>query len=289
MRPVPIGLLLLTAGLVALIAFELQGEADRARPVERGASAPTEIPDSPALPEPVLGPLSGMDQTAARPLFRRDRRPPPIAPVIEAPKMPEPAKPPKAVTAPVSEPAPVFRHALSAIVIADGEAFAYLRKADETDLARLRRGETIDGWRLEEVRPDSVVLTHGPTRTEVELRPPQPSAQPGLPAAARDGVRPPDRAPPPARAPASRPQNGGAAAGNVRPDSIDADPAPRSPRASRPGAAPRISGTRAAPLRADPWDEPLSPRAVPPAGSHAGEHGTGCAASRDSGWMPRRG
>ena len=240
MGPVSTGLLLVMAGLVALIAFELKGDADRNRQVGPGASAPTEILDPPALPDPALGPLSAMDQTAARPLFRRDRRPPPIAPAVKAPKTAKPAKAPEApkvAPTPVPEPAPVFRHALSAIVIADGEASAYLRKAGEAGLARLRRGETLDGWRLEEVRPDSVVLTHGPTRTEVELRPPEPSARPTPPVAVRHGSRPRGRAPPPAASPISRPRDGGVSAGNVRPDSVDPGPAPRSSR--RPARGPR--------------------------------------------------
>ena len=230
------GLLLVMAGLIAVIAFELKGDADRGRPA--GPGAPAEVPEPPALPDPAVGSLSEMQQTAARPLFRRDRRPPPIPPVIEAPKIPEPAKAPETpIAAPTPAPPPVFRHALSAIVIADGEAFAYLRKGGEAGLARLRRGETLDGWRVEEVRPDSVVLTHGPTRTEVELRPPEPSTGRGPPTAARHDPRPRGRAPPPGVSPKSGPRDGGASGRNVRPDSVDPGSAPRSPR--RPARGPR--------------------------------------------------
>lgn len=230
MVPLYTALLLVMAGLIALVTFELTGDAEHDRPVGPSPPRATEILDPPALPDLALGPLSGMDQTSARPLFRHDRRPPEIAPAVEAPRMRKAAKAPQVAPAPAPVSAPVFRHALSAIVIADGDAFAYLRKAGEAGLERLRPGETIDGWRLEEVRRDSVLLTHGPTRTELELRPAEPSVEPGSPVTTRRGSSPPGGALPPSAPQVSRPRNGDVSAGNVRPDSVEPGPEPPSSR-----------------------------------------------------------
>ena len=130
-----------------------------------------------------------MDQTAARPLFRRSRRPPEIVTVVETAPPPEAAPKAEPLKAPIeapketpkeapppAPPKPVFRHTLSAVAISKDEAFAYMRKTGEAGLARLRRGETLDDWRLVEIRPDAVVLEHGGERTEVQLRPSEASS-----------------------------------------------------------------------------------------------------------------
>ena len=257
MRIVSAALLLAMAGSIAVIAFELREGADPDRPASAKTAPSAKIAEPPALPELALGPLSGMDRTAARPLFRYDRRPPAIAPVVKAPKAPERAKAPKApkalkktkaakpLSAPVPEPVPRFRHTLSAIVIAEGEAFAYLRKAGEAGLARMRRGETLDGWQLEEVRPDAVVLTFGKTRTELELRPSEPSAGPGTPLStgpktppsAGRGLRLRGKDSPLAGPRKPGPRDGKVKAWKIRPNAAEAGSAPPSSR--RPKRGPR--------------------------------------------------
>ena len=172
-------LLLSTMGLIALIAFELNVPADhvpQAAPIAPKSAAG----DGPfTLPKIALGPLARMNQTTTRPLFLHDRRPPVIAPPPVVMQIPEAAP---IREDPIPQPVPQFRHLLSAVVMEGDDASAYLHKRGEVGLARLRKGETLEGWRLIEIRPDAVMLIHGEARTELELRPSEPSARAKVPA-----------------------------------------------------------------------------------------------------------
>ena len=179
----------MAVGLAVLILAELYLLADRDLPITPLAPAPVESAEPLAPSELALGSLSRLAQTTARPLFRQDRRPPPVdAPVeeevvVEAPEVPEvsevpdvpevPELPelPELPEAPIPQPKPELRYSLSAVVIAEHDAMAYLDAPGEPGLTMLRQGESIDGWRLMAIHPDAVVLDHGGHRAELKLRP----------------------------------------------------------------------------------------------------------------------
>lgn len=180
-------LLLVMAGLTALIAIELgAGAGNEGHNPPPPASPGTDLP--PVLPELAVTPLSNMDQTAARPLFSRSRRPPPPPPAEVREEKAAPAVP-SAPAKPPPEPKPEFHGELSATVISGDGASAYLSAPGEAALVRLRRGETLDGWRLVEVRPEAVVLEHGAHRIELRLRPLE--EMPGEPDETASGTRAP--------------------------------------------------------------------------------------------------
>lgn len=159
--------LLATAGLMAAaIAAQLIffGEG----PIPAGPAS-AQWKQLPVLPEPAVQSLALMEQTAARPLFRQNRRRPMIfAPVSDVPEMPGP---------PISQNVELL-HVLSAVVITNEQAVAYLTHPD-TGLVRVAQGGTVDGWTLAEVRPDAAILKRGEQRSKLELRPENPEADSG--------------------------------------------------------------------------------------------------------------
>ena len=152
-------LLLTMAGLGTVVGLELA--ANRDRDIEPIASSSSLVAELPPLPHLDLAALSALTETTRRPLFTVDRRPP----LTEAADDPADADDELAEvrTSPL-------RFSLSAVVIVDGQALAYLSEVGGGSLTRLRRGESIDGWRLDEIRPDAVVLQNGEQRTELLLR-----------------------------------------------------------------------------------------------------------------------
>ena len=146
--------------LLALVAAEL-----RFGTLTRDATQP--LPDSAApppleeLPAPGLPALGSLTHTVERPLFTAQRRPPPPDALDEAaPALGELALPSRAPSG----------YEVSAIVITEGDEIAYLRGPAGGVLKRLRIGEALDGWVLEEVRADGVVLLNGGRREELALR-----------------------------------------------------------------------------------------------------------------------
>lgn len=60
---------------------------------------------------------------------------------------------------------------LKGVVLANGTARASLRRNVDGDMEWVSRGNTIDGWTLESVRSDRVVLSRGEYRTTLHLYP----------------------------------------------------------------------------------------------------------------------
>ena len=154
---------------------------------------PDPLVEAPVVPAPVTtaiapefrieGGLDGMKSTVERPLFNASRRPAPPA-VAEGAK-------------------PTIQRGqflLTGTMITDQGAVAYLKEASGQGKARsVRKGETINGMLVAEVRPDRVKLTVGDESEDVELKVvkgPKTTVQPTTVAAA----------PAPAAAPAAQPQ-----------------------------------------------------------------------------------
>lgn len=160
-------LLLSLVVLSGLVAFELHyGVGARsAGPALGQGGAPVE-----AVPS-VLFALAERDrysETLERPLFMPNRQPPGDAPALSM-QAPRAARP------------NAKRYALSAIIIVDDERIALLTDTATGGLNRVREGESVAGWQVEEINEDSAVLSNGDTREELSLRifgaPPPPLPQ----------------------------------------------------------------------------------------------------------------
>ena len=99
---------------------------------------------------------------AARTLFNPTRRP------IEPP--------PDVKPVPVVKPS---QFSLVGVFISDGVRMALIRRSRASDYIRVEEGQVIDGWRIERIVPDRVVISKGGTREELVLRDqPPPRATP---------------------------------------------------------------------------------------------------------------
>ncbi len=148
--------------------------------------AASPIPIAPDRPEPAvllvadpgftMKPLVDFSEIAQRPLFIPSRRP--LPPDTESPR-PGPRK------------AERHRFTLKGVVIVGDERMAVLQRRRSRTVLRVVEGQQIDGWLVEAIMVDRVVLRQGETRDEVALRdifkaPPRAKARtvvPGTPTA----------------------------------------------------------------------------------------------------------
>ena len=101
-----------------------------------------------------VGPLSDYLAISDRPLFTHDRRP--FVIVAEA--------------APVAPAGPRAEFELTAVIITSATQIALLRSNLTPTVQRVMVTQTIDGWTLTEIAPESVVLTRGAEAVTVALR-----------------------------------------------------------------------------------------------------------------------
>lgn len=109
-----------------------------------------------------MPPKNTFNQLATRPPFSQTRRPPRAKPATK-PVVQKPPPPPPVKT--VAEPLIT----LVGILIKDEKSFAMVRKPGAADLLRLAKGATLDGWLVEGVLPDRLLLSHGDKLLELEL------------------------------------------------------------------------------------------------------------------------
>ena len=105
-------------------------------------------------------PLEALDEIVSRPLFNVSRRPI----VVETPK-PEVK-------------ATELNVMLSGIVIGQTQQIAHLRSATDKQTKALRVGDTIDGWQIQSIFPDRVVLQSGGRIETVYMQKPSEGAPP---------------------------------------------------------------------------------------------------------------
>jgi hypothetical protein len=177
-------LLLALVGLAALVAAELRfelGTGDGGKFVGRG-----DVPSMPSsMPPFTLADRETFSETLERPLFMPNRQVPEVAAA-------EPAAPVRETPTPQAN-----RYALSAIIIVDDERVALLTDTATGGASRVKEGESISGWQVEEIRAQSAVLTKGDTREELPLRtfgPPLPAPNTRGPAASAQPNAPNRRA-----------------------------------------------------------------------------------------------
>ena len=128
-----------------------------------GSAAPPPPPLSfAARPRRALPAVDAFSGIAARTLFNPTRRH---------------IKPPPEVK-PVSVVKP-SQFNLIGVLISDGVRMALIRRSRAGDYIRVEEGQEIDGWRIERIVPDRVVIRKGDTREELVLRDqPAPRATP---------------------------------------------------------------------------------------------------------------
>ena len=124
--------------------------------------------DEPGLSEMLLPPVSRDDYVSVieRPLFLPDRRPPPDEP-DEEPTEDE-------------VPADLDRLDLSAVLITPSLVSAWVRSPTENELMHLRIGMELEGWTVDDIQRDKLVLKRQGETHELTLRdyenPPPPIA-----------------------------------------------------------------------------------------------------------------
>lgn len=149
-------LLLTLAVLAALLAAELHFEvgAGSGRPFIGRGSAPAAASPAPLF---VLAARENFSETLTRPLFMPNREPPA-------------AESESALPAPRAARPNANRYALSAIIIVDDERIALLMDTATGSVSRVREGDSLAGWRVEEIHAGGAVLSNGDTREELSLR-----------------------------------------------------------------------------------------------------------------------
>lgn len=152
-------LLLLMAGLVSILAYEIRfGTVDVEQTTGADSGQPSPVVSA-AIPTFSLPSVDNYAETVERPLFAHDRQP---HQSVAVPKQPQTQQPVRQ--------ADPNRFVLSAVVIEGDMRVALLRDPANGKLTRLKEGSSVGGWSLSEVKADSVVLSNGSTTQEVQLR-----------------------------------------------------------------------------------------------------------------------
>jgi len=148
--------LLLSAGLCATIVFQLNNDNFIAVPVTAApADSSVEITDS-NLVDSIAGPdMAVLDAIVDRPLFSASRQP------FEAPIDQASDEAPSAMAS--------LPFQLAGTMLSDNARFALLVHP-EKGMLRLREGQDVDGWRVEDVDVNEVLLTNGDERMRLWLQ-----------------------------------------------------------------------------------------------------------------------
>ena len=149
------------AGLGYVVYLEMEQPVPSLPPV----STPTEVTEHVATPAQKtvfrMPSKTAFNQLAMRPPFSPTRRPPRPKPPEPVVQQPQPAAPARKWTEP--------QITLVGILINPQNSFAMVRKPDAVELLRVTKGENLDGWRVESVLPDRLLLSHQGTILEFEL------------------------------------------------------------------------------------------------------------------------
>lgn len=161
-------LFLVCTTLAGIVHLELSGGDD--------ALGPTTVQESPASrpkpssQEPASFAMAGIEnyrEVVERPLFLRNRRPPP-----------------EEQRGNVVQPSSLVLIGL--IIVRDGRR-ALIQHGEPPRLQRVTVGETIDGWNVESILADRIVVRHGDSEEELKLKPKAPPKLPrGAPPVARN-------------------------------------------------------------------------------------------------------
>ncbi len=148
-------LFLLCTGLGAAAYDQLTRPAPALPEVEPAAPGPERLEATRASEPFRMPPKAQFVEFVERPPFSPSRKPPKEAP--------------KSVQG-TAKPARDLRLTLVGVVISPEKSIAVLSKRGAADVQRVSRGEKIEGWVLEGVMPDRVVLSQGKEIVELELK-----------------------------------------------------------------------------------------------------------------------
>jgi general secretion pathway protein N len=169
---------LLLCALCAALGYTIYDELDALAPIGPAAALPGTLPAAappvPRAPEPAvftLPPLDRYAEVVQRPLFAPTRQPPP----------PETVQDNQTKSSSFT---------LAAIIISGQGKVALIQHGKPPVLARLSVGQSVDGWTVQSVLPDRVVLERAAVLQELKLK-----DKPGA------GVVTPPRPPTPAQVP----------------------------------------------------------------------------------------
>lgn len=149
----PAVLFLLCLGLGYALFIEVSAEDPGADVGPTAAAVPARVAELPPPAGFQLPPIETFSETIARPVFSKTRRPPPPG---EAPETPQ------------SDPKPVGFRLTGVVITPDGRT-ALIRQLRTGEIAELVLGQQIEGWLVESILPDRVVLSFGTTRKEVKI------------------------------------------------------------------------------------------------------------------------
>lgn len=171
-RTIP--LLLVAAVLGGLVYWDRLAGAPEGPPVaqpQRGPAvtpkARTSLAQAPGSGTTSANPLApirleGLEATVKRPLFEPSRR------AFVPPPPPRAAPPPPKVAAP-PPPVPAFR--LLGVVASGERSIAIITHPGRPTAMRLETGDLIDGWQIERIEPNRVVLARAGQKKRIEIFP----------------------------------------------------------------------------------------------------------------------
>jgi type II secretory pathway component PulC len=168
------------AALAGTVAIELRQPPPSAPSLRDNAAAPSRKASAKAATLPRADNVRAYDAISNRPLFSETRRPPEHAP--DAPE-------------PTSE---ALRHVgLTGVVITSERKTALIYSQKSPEMLTLQEGESLEGWHLDKVLQDRIVLSHGDETAEIVIwdktRPRPPRRQPP---ATKTAKKAPERAKP---------------------------------------------------------------------------------------------
>ncbi len=152
-RKSPLVLFLVCVILASIIYLELKGSRFQDNDAALEFPQRQYIQSLPPEAEFVMPPLEVYSEIVARPLFSPLRRPPP----------------PEKVDSETGDVKPSL-FVLTGVIISAGGRMALLRRANVAGIIQISEGQEIDGWRVEAIKPDRVILRRGGIVEEVTLQ-----------------------------------------------------------------------------------------------------------------------
>ena len=140
----PIVMFTVCLALGYLVQAELSRESGLP-PLSPGAATPGKAAPAPKLAVPAVTPVSAFSETLARPLFHASRKP--------APRIDTPAPEAPSVESPNLK-------LVGVVIVPEGRS-ALVRLPKSKELVEVLVGERIEGWRLDSIETDRIVLKSG--------------------------------------------------------------------------------------------------------------------------------
>jgi hypothetical protein len=161
-------LALLCAGLCAVLYIELQGVSQRSLAAEASGASPTPDLSRPEEPAVAVPPLAVYAPVIERPVFSPTRRPPLVPEPLEARSTRQ-----DGIT-------------LKGVVLSPQKRIALLETSGSgSDPQRIAEGERLEGWTVEAVLADHVVMRNSEATRRLELHA-EASREPGQGSLAQD-------------------------------------------------------------------------------------------------------